>query len=396
MQFSTPRFKKTGLCIIGAAGLVIVCVFLLVLHGSSSKRQDSSLEFPYFSATTRSKPSGVDYHDVYNETLGKIFLVSLPERTDRRDSFAVQARLSNISFTVIDGIDGSTVSNKALPYTMDLTPPQVGCWRAHMNIMQDMVANNIATALIFEDDADWDIGIRAQMRELARGTRWLGNATEEATKPSSPFGDDWDILWVGHCSTKSGHDPRRWVVPHDPTVVPPEHRIYHDKPDMQNWEVGPNADNQTRIFFVATWGVCTTAYAVSIRGAMKMLYHQSLSKFNMAIDMGLGVMCANPPAASDFKCIAPYPAMVGLSRPAGDIAKFSDINTAAFGDVQPSEKSHSEGLVFSVHQNIDRLVSGQAEFQSQFPENTGDTMRFDEILAVNGHGETLDLSVEET
>jgi len=46
----------------------------------------------------------------------KIFLVSLPERTDRRDSFAVQARLSNMSFTVVDGVDGTTVSEKALPY----------------------------------------------------------------------------------------------------------------------------------------------------------------------------------------------------------------------------------------------------------------------------------------
>lgn len=259
-----------------------------------------------------------------------------------------------------------------------------------------MVANNIATALIFEDDADWDVGIRAQMRELARGTRWLGDETEKDTKHSSPFGDDWDILWVGHCSTKSGHDPRRWVVPHDPTVVPPEHRIYHDKPNMQNWEAGPNADNQTRIFFVATWGVCTTAYAVSIRGAMKMLYHQSLSKFNMPIDTGLGFMCANPLGASNFRCIAPYPTMVGLSRPAGDITRFSDINTGLFGDVQPSEKSRSEGLVFSVHQNIERLVTGHAEFQSQFPENTGETMQFDEISAATGHGEVVDLQVRET
>ncbi|KAG9570833.1 glycosyltransferase family 34 protein, partial [Aureobasidium melanogenum] len=326
----------------------------------------------------------------------EIFLISLPQRTDRRDSFAVQARLSNMSFTVVDGVDGTKVPDKALLYTMDITPPKVGAWRAHMNVLQDMVTNNIASALIFEDDADWDVGIRAQMRELARGTRWLGNVTKKDTAPNSPFGDDWDILWVGHCSTKSGRDSRTWVVPHDPTVVPPEHRIYHDKPDMRNWETGPNADNQTRIFFVATYATCMTAYAVSIRGAMKILYHQSLSKSNMPIDTGMGFMCANPPGASDFRCIAPYPTMVGLSRPAGDITRFSDINTGLFDNIQPSEKSRSEGLVFSVHQNIERLVTGQAEFQSQFPENTGETMQFDEILAATGHGEVVDLQVRET
>jgi len=254
-----------------------------------------------------------------------------------------------------------------------------------------MVANNIATALIFEDDADWDVGIRAQMRELAKGTRWLGNSTTKVVEQDSPFGDDWDILWVGHCSTKSGYDPRRWVIPHDPTVVPPEYRRYHDKPDMQPWETGLDANNQTRIIFVPTWGVCTTAYAVSIRGAMKLLYHQSLSKFNMAIDMGLGVMCANPAAASDFRCIAPYPAMIGLSRPAGDIFKFSDINTGAFDGVQASEESRSEGLVFSVHQNIDRLIAGQKEFESQFPDETGKTLHFDDILVATGHGEVVEI-----
>lgn len=36
-----------------------------------------------------------------------------------------------------------------------------------------MVAQNIQTALIFEDDADWDVGLRAQMTEFAKGARWL-------------------------------------------------------------------------------------------------------------------------------------------------------------------------------------------------------------------------------
>lgn len=84
----------------------------------------------------------------------EIFLISLPQRTDRRDSFAVQARLSNMSFTVVDGVDGTKVPDKALLYvsfsayttllnlltlcqTMDITPPKVGAWRAHMNVLQE-------------------------------------------------------------------------------------------------------------------------------------------------------------------------------------------------------------------------------------------------------------------
>lgn len=43
-------------------------------------------------------------------------MVSLPERSDKRDAFSLQARLSNITFTIVDGVDGSKVSAKALPY----------------------------------------------------------------------------------------------------------------------------------------------------------------------------------------------------------------------------------------------------------------------------------------
>jgi len=234
------------------------------------------------------------------------------------------------------------------------------------------------------------------MRELAKGARWLGNASGSETDLHSPYGDDWDIMWVGHCSIKSStYDPRRWVISHDPTVVPPERRTEFDKAHMRQWETGPNADNQTRIVFVPTWGYCLAAYAVSLRGAMKILYHESMSKYNSPVDTGLGWMCADPQSWSDFRCIAPYPTIVGISRPAGNTDKFSDIDPDKFTEIQVSEKSHSEHLVFPVRQNIGRLLAGQVDFQSQFPDSTGETMHINDIMAATGHGEILDLSLDD-
>lgn len=43
-------------------------------------------------------------------------MVSLPERSDKRDAFSLQARLSDLSFVIADGVVGSEVSKKALPY----------------------------------------------------------------------------------------------------------------------------------------------------------------------------------------------------------------------------------------------------------------------------------------
>lgn len=56
-------------------------------------------------------------NDVFNATLGfeKIFTISLPERSDRRDAFTLQARLSGMSFEFQNGVSGADVSSKVLP-----------------------------------------------------------------------------------------------------------------------------------------------------------------------------------------------------------------------------------------------------------------------------------------
>ena len=55
--------------------------------------------------------------DTMNSTLGfdKVFVISMPDRSDKRDAFSLQARLSNITFEVRDGVAGADVPAKALP-----------------------------------------------------------------------------------------------------------------------------------------------------------------------------------------------------------------------------------------------------------------------------------------
>lgn len=43
-------------------------------------------------------------------------MISLPYRTDKRDSFALQAAFSGITYTQVDGVDGHDVPEKALPH----------------------------------------------------------------------------------------------------------------------------------------------------------------------------------------------------------------------------------------------------------------------------------------
>lgn len=79
----------------------------------------------------------------------KIFVIGLPERTDRRDRIILQAFLSGVDIEFVDGVLGAEISDKAIPKVKGWKKPfdgALGCWRTHMNIMDRSV---IAACLIF-------------------------------------------------------------------------------------------------------------------------------------------------------------------------------------------------------------------------------------------------------
>jgi hypothetical protein len=228
-----------------------------------------------------------------------------------------------------------------------------------------MVERRVGSALIFEDDADWDVALKYQLLQFARGSRFLLN-TPNNTVPFSPYGDGWDILWIGHCATKTDpEDNRRWVISDDPTVVPPHARDEFDKPDMTRWENPPNSDQSTRIVHISSWNNCATGYIISLKGAEKVLYHMSMLPFNEPVDIGMGLMCMFK--KSNFTCISPFPTLIGISKPAGNTSRWSDLDHVP-KDEHFEEKGHSERLSFSTRQNVDRLLLSEDKFVSQFPD----------------------------
>jgi GR25 family glycosyltransferase involved in LPS biosynthesis len=70
----------------------------------------------------------------------KIFVVSIPSRTDRRDNMVLQAAVLNIELEFIDAPKGEEVAEKAIP--MDETSEHLeggalGCWRGHMDAIHE-------------------------------------------------------------------------------------------------------------------------------------------------------------------------------------------------------------------------------------------------------------------
>lgn len=96
-----------------------------------------------------------------NATLGfgATILISLPERTDRRDAVTLISSTSGIEIThIVDAVHGDGVTVKAKPFGFaagKLDDPHWGSWRSHLNALRYIVDNRIETALIVEDDVDW-------------------------------------------------------------------------------------------------------------------------------------------------------------------------------------------------------------------------------------------------
>lgn len=67
---------------------------------------------------------------------------------------------------------------------------------AHLDLLKFVIASGPETALIIEDDVDWDVEIKSQMRLVSDNIRdYMGTSPEDPT----PFGTEWDVLWLGHC-----------------------------------------------------------------------------------------------------------------------------------------------------------------------------------------------------
>jgi len=241
--------------------------------------------------------------------------------------------------------------------------------------------------LIFEDDADWDVSFKQQLVQFARGSRYILKTLEHEAS-HSPYGDDWDLLWLGHCGqwVYPGDDRRFFVIPNDPTVEPPQFRQNVDTPNMTHWE-GPSANNQTRIIFNSEGGVCTPAYAISQRGARKSLYHMSMIPYNSPVDWGFANLCKNK--ENDFTCVSVFPQLVGVARPMGNSSKWSDIGygNEAERTVEPASSQH---LVYSTRLNMGNLLEGKTVFDSQYPDVTPPHMDIKDIGSAVGHIEVLD------
>ncbi|XDG10258.1 hypothetical protein ABKA04_009873 [Annulohypoxylon sp. FPYF3050] len=361
--------------------------------------------------------------DIENSTFGfeDILVVGLPSRTDRRDGISLQAALSNIRVNFVDGVDGKDVPDKAIPSTSQherMNDASLGSWRAHMNAIQEyeilfclshyffltckllrVVRRNLTSALILEDDVDWDIRIRRQLTDFALSARALTQPLHrrpgmyaDSTYPtsvtespgplpdlsfhqlpntevptSSPYGDGWDVLWIGHCGMDFPFEENsiipkgRVIHSNDETVAPKEHLWAFNSP----YTLKEKYPEHTRAVHHVQEGVCSLGYAVSQSGARKLLYEVGLKDLTAAFDLLLRFFCEGTQGRKYHNCLTVQPALFHHHRPAGPLSSYSDISNHGEGF---KEKSTTDVVRWSVRLNADVLLEGGTQISDQYPD----------------------------
>jgi hypothetical protein len=239
------------------------------------------------------------------------------------------------------------------------TRPQgyIGSWRAHLNAIRRVVDEGLSSALIIEDDVDWDIRILSQMENFAKGSRYVHNISPTA-KQHSPYGDTWDVLWPGHCG---GHgtlapEDRTYLVENDVTVPPKDHQAPLT-PEMAE------LPEFTRSIHRAVEPICTFAYAISFAGAQKVIAEVGMVGTPVSFDNDLAFMCRD--RVLDVKCVIAEPSLFVHHRPAGPVDKDSDL-VANDGATAVRKTGSTENIIISTRLNLRKLMVGATDYVLQW------------------------------
>lgn len=200
------------------------------------------------------KEEGDAYSSVVNATLGfnSIQHIKLPNTTDHEAKQYAMSLTTGLSRTQVE-----------LPFQDDNSGQQselLTRLRPHMELWQKMVDQNIPAMLILESDAIWKANIKPVHSRVANALNSLLSTHPTEDDPYSS--QSWDAISFGSCG--------------DPGIFSDTSVIFDDP------EAPPQSDyfgvplNHQRVVYRAGYLSCTTSYAISQRGAQRMLMRSAM------------------------------------------------------------------------------------------------------------------------
>jgi len=118
----------------------------------------------------------------------------------------------------------STIVDSALPPPRtpgSLRIEEYRVWRAHANVWRRVIEEGLSTALVLEDDNDWDVNLKEQIPRILGALEEIREIPTrldegEGVVRGGPRVEEWDILYLGTCfetATLSDKQGRRTVIP---------------------------------------------------------------------------------------------------------------------------------------------------------------------------------------
>lgn len=341
-----------------------------------------------------------------NATLGfqKIFVINLASRYDHRDSMSLAAALSGLEVEYVDGV--TEVARKYLPPGDDSpSDGSLAAYRAHMNVLRKIIEQNLTSALVMEDDVDWDVRIKSQMQDFARGSRLLlqplEGTTDQFLDPSyphpsegqvpldfdinkfnttlpytSPYGDvdRWDLLWLGHCGGRFAQPADeqtplgRAIIPNDETVPEPQ----HIELQLGNRRLMDQYPAHTRVVSRGFGTVCTLAYGISQAGARRFFYELAVNRMDGPLDLLYRRLCDGLMDRKQRTCLSVQPQLFQHHRPIANKNTFSDITGHGNG---MNKVAFTRNIRWSARLNFAKLVDDETDYVDLFKD--GEAARTD-------------------
>ncbi|KAF2146420.1 glycosyltransferase family 25 protein [Aplosporella prunicola CBS 121167] len=291
-----------------------------------------------------------------NATLGfQTILAVSPEKSWRSEGLKAAAGRTNLSVVIppqrkpTDLEINDFVSRSR---SGNLNTGSAKAWLAHLQVIA--TAGNFTTALIMEDDSDWDIRIHEQARNISAALRKLTR-----TANPEPWGDNWDILWLGHCGEKMPFEEEKEPEQDDANSHFRERKRKEQNPFADDYityydetlpkvigSYDPRMSDPKHLRWVqhATGPICTFAYAVNRASVGKMLAMQHGNE--QAFDLWMHTRCRS----HDLRCYSSNPEIFHHQQAAGQASSL--VNEGKVIDEHRGNRT--ENIMFSARCNAER------------------------------------------
>lgn len=197
----------------------------------------------------------------------------------------------------------------------------------YASLLDIFLSSDYETALFFEDDVDFDVGIKSQMEiisdtllsHISKDLRpdhedGLLKETHTVVTPY-PYGKDgWDVFWIGHYGVEFTKESQ--MIPYtDPHALPWDHLTskYNNYYELLRAEYAVQPKKQAQQLMLSTAPIGTYAFALTratAQGLVPKLRDMRVQQF----DLALHDTCKD----LDLRCIAPVPALMHHHRVTGN------------------------------------------------------------------------------